>query len=237
MTLCFCTGPCTAACCYRLQTFVHAITFQELFGFLSFFAQLLAVAYRLPGQILVIWFSTSSMNFQGQVWNLQYISKKWFDCHKTKSKHINWTLGLKRAHRVWPWPWNFKFKYGICYISAKNGPIAMKRKANILIDLKTSNVTIEFDLGHNLALEIARSNMEFAISQPKVVWLLQNEKQSYRLNTRPQMWPTGLTLAMTLTFEFSRSNVIFTVWWSRSGARIYQILTGWLQMLTCRRLI
>ena len=36
----------------------------------------------------------------------------------------------------------------------------------------------------------------------------------------------GLTLAMTLIFEFSRSYVILTIWWSRSGVRIYQIVTG-----------
>ena len=35
----------------------------------------------------------------------------------------------------WPWPWLFKVKYGICYISNNNGPIAMKRKVNILIEL------------------------------------------------------------------------------------------------------
>ena len=68
--------------------------------------------------------------------------------------------------------------------------------------------------------------MEFAISQPKVVWLPRNKKQTYRLNSRTQMWPMGLTLAMTLTFEFSRSNVILTIWWPRSGIRIYQIATG-----------
>ena len=37
--------------------------------------------------------------------------------------------------------------------------------------------------------------MEFAISQPKMVWLPRNEKQTYRLNCRAQMWPAGLTLA------------------------------------------
>ena len=31
----------------RPQIFVHAITFEQLFGFLSFLAQLLALAYRL----------------------------------------------------------------------------------------------------------------------------------------------------------------------------------------------
>ena len=46
------------------------------------------------------------------------------------------------------------------------------------------------------------------------------------LNSRPQIWPMGLTLAMTLIFEFWRSYVILTIWWPRSGVRIYQIVTG-----------
>ena len=87
-------------------------------------------------------------------------------------------------------------------------------------------MTIGFDLGHDLDLEFSRSNMEFPISQPKVAQLPRNKKQTYRLNPRRQMWPMSLTLAMTVTFEFSRSNVILTIWWSRSGVRIYQIMTG-----------
>ena len=149
---------------------------------------------------------TLTLNFQGQIWNLLYLSQKWSDCHETKSKHIDWTLGLKCDHRVWPWPWPwpwiFKVKYGICYISAKNGPIATKQKANISIELLGSNVTIGFDLGHDLDLEFSRSNMEFPISQPKVARLPRNKKQTYRLNAKAQMWPSGLTLAMTSTFNF-----------------------------------
>ena len=83
---------------------------------------------------------TLTLNFQGQIYNLLYLSQKWSDCHETKSKHIDWTLGLKCDHLVWPWPWPwprfFKVKYRICYISAKNGPIATKRKANIWIELQ-----------------------------------------------------------------------------------------------------
>ena len=64
---------------------------------------------------------TLTFNFQGQIWNLLYLSQKWSDCHETKSKHINWTLGLKWGHWVWPWPWPwpwiFKVKYGICSVS------------------------------------------------------------------------------------------------------------------------
>ena len=62
------------------------------------------------------------------------------------------------------------------YISANNGLIAMKQKANTSIELQVSNVTIRCDLD----LEFSRSNMKFAISQPKVVRLPRNEKQTYR---------------------------------------------------------
>ena len=149
---------------------------------------------------------TLTLNFQGQISNWLYLSQKWSDCHETKSKHIDWTLGFKCDHRVWPWPWSwpwiFKVKYWIGYISAKNGAIATKQKSNISIDLKTSNVTIGIDLGHDLDLEFSRSNAELAISLPEMVQLPRNEKQIHQLNSKPQMWPSDLTLAITLTLNF-----------------------------------
>ena len=64
---------------------------------------------------------TLTLNFQGQVWNWLNICQKCSHCHETKSKHIDWTLGLKCDHQAWPWPWPwpwiFKVKYEICYIS------------------------------------------------------------------------------------------------------------------------
>ena len=129
----------------RPQILVHAITFEQLLGFLSFLAQLLALTCRLPDYIFV---------------------------------HFRRDLDL-----------DFSRSNGICYISAKNGLIATKRKANIAIELWGSNVTSGFDLGHDLDLEFSRSNIEFAISQPKMVRLPRNEKQTYWLNSRPQMWP------------------------------------------------
>ena len=152
----------------RPSTLVHEITFEQLFGFLSFFG-------TIDGPHLEI---------------------TWLDFGRFFS---------------WPWPWICKVKYGICYISAKNGLMAeTKRKANISIELKDSDVTIGFDLGHDTDLEFTRSNMEYALSQPKMVRLPRNEKQPYRLNPRPQIRPMCLTLAMTLTFEFSRSNMTLT---------------------------
>ena len=63
-------------------------------------------------------------------------------------------------------------------------------------------MTTGFDLGHDLDLEFSRSNMEFPISQPKVARLPRNKKETYRLKSRAQMCPSGLTLAMTLTLNF-----------------------------------
>ena len=110
---------------------------------------------------------TLTLNFRGQTWNLLYLSQKWSDCQETKSKYIDWTKCLKCDHWVWPWPWPwiFKVKYGICYISAKNGPIATKRKVNISIGLKCDHRVWPWPW----PFEFSRSNMEFAISQPKVV--------------------------------------------------------------------
>ena len=83
-------------------------------------------------------FMTLTLNFQGQLWNSPYLSQKWFNCQETKSRHIDWILSFKYDYRVWPWPrpwpWIFKVKYGIHYISAKNGPISWKQKANISIE-------------------------------------------------------------------------------------------------------
>ena len=95
----------------RPQLLVRAITFEHIFGFLSFLARLLALTYRLPDYILV-------------------------------------------------------------------------------------------DYRRDLDLDFSRSNMKFAISQPKMVRLPRNEKQTYRLDSRAQMWPSGLTLDMTLTLNF-----------------------------------
>ena len=66
--LCFCSGSYAAG--RRPQILVHMITFEQLFGLLSFLARLLALTYRLPDYILVdfrfdldLEFSKSNMEF------------------------------------------------------------------------------------------------------------------------------------------------------------------------------
>ena len=147
----------------RPQILVHAINFEHLFRFFT----VLDDWWPCPVDYLIrfwsIFVATLTLNFEVQIWNLLYLNHIWSDCHETKIKHIDWTLGLKCDHWLWPWPWLspwiFKVKYRICYISAKNGPIATKRKANISIELKASNVTNGFDLNHDLDLWTLRSNV------------------------------------------------------------------------------
>ena len=60
----------------RPQTFVHAITFEQLFLFLSFLAWLLALTYI--DYLIRFWsiFVVTLTFFQGQIRNLLYLSQK-----------------------------------------------------------------------------------------------------------------------------------------------------------------
>ena len=109
---------------------------------------------------------------------------KWKANTSIKLSASNVTIGFDLGHDL---DLEFSRSNKEFALSAKNGGIAMERKANVSIDLKASNGTIRFDLGHDLDLEFSRSNMEFPVSQSKVVRLPRNEKQTYRLNSRPQM--------------------------------------------------
>ena len=140
----FCTGShaaaaAAAAAAGRRYLFTRYI----LNNFLDFF-HFLHDCWPWPIDYLIRFWSifvvTLTFSFQGQIWNLLYLSQKWSNCHETKSKHIDWTLRLKCDHQVWPWPWPWpwiftKVKYGIRHISVKNGTIATKRKANISIEI------------------------------------------------------------------------------------------------------
>ena len=170
---------------------------------------------------------TLTLNFQGQIQNLLYLSQKWSDRHETKSKHIDWTLGLKCDHRVWlwpwPWPWIFKVKYRICYISAKNGQIASKWKANISIELQASNMTNGFELGHNLDLWILKVKCDLDLWPHRWPWPWIFMVKFW--NSCISEWEGWLTLHKG---GGSRSfmTMIMTIWWPRSGVWIYQVVTG-----------
>ena len=164
------------------------------------------------------------------------------NCHETKSKHIDWTLGLKYYHRIWPWPWPwpwiFKIKYRICYISAKNGLIVMKRKANISIKLQASKVTNQFDLDHNLDLWILKVKRDLDL-WPRTwpwTWIFLVKFWNWPC-TWPWTWIFLVKFWNSCISEWegqltlhkgggSRSFMTMTIWWPRSGVWIYQIVTG-----------
>ena len=163
-----------------------------------------------------IFVGSLTLDFQGQIWNLLYLSQKWSDCHGPKSKHIDWTLVLKCDHRVWPWPWHwpwiFKVKYRICYISAKNGRLPRNKKQTYQLNLRPQMWPSDLTLAMTLNLNFQGQIWNLLYLNQKWSDYHETKKETYRLNSRTQMWSMGLTLAMTLTFEFSRWNVIVTIW-------------------------
>ena len=130
-------------------------------------------------------------------------------------------------------------------------------------------MTIGFDLCRDLDLKFSRSNIEFAISQPKIFRLPRNEKQTYLLNSKASnvtirfdldhnldlwifkvkfdLWPHTWLWPWIFMVKFwnscisewegwltlhkgggSRSfmTMTMTIWWPRSGVWIYPIVTG-----------
>ena len=142
-----------------------------------------------------------------------------------KRNHIDWTLGLKCDHWfwpwLWPWPWIFKIKYGISYISARSGLIAMKRKANILIELQASNATNGFHLDHNLDLSISKVKRDLDLWSHTWPWPWIFMVKFW--NSCISEWEGRLTLHKG---GGSRSFMTMTILWPRSGVWIYQIVTG-----------
>ena len=133
---------------------------------------------------------TLTLNFQGQIWNFLYLSQKWSDCHETKSKHIDWTPGLKCDQLVWP--------------------------------------------DHNLDLWILKVKHDLDLWPHTWLWPWIFTVKFW--NRCIPEWEGRLTLHK---WGGSRSfmTMTMTIWWPRSGVWIYQIVTGWLQLSACRRLI
>ena len=109
--------------------------FQQLFGFPSFLAWLLALTYRLPDEILVdfhhdldLEISRSNMELAASLPKMVWLPRNKKQTHRLNSRPKMWPSDL-----TWPgpWPWIFKVKYEICYISTKSGLMSTKRKANI----------------------------------------------------------------------------------------------------------
>ena len=132
---------------------------------------------------------TLTLNFQGQILNLLNLGQKWTNCHKTKSKHIDWTLSLKCDRWIWPWPWPwswiFKVKYAICYISAKNVRLSQNKKQkywlNSMPQMWPSDLTFTMTLTLNLQGQIWN-----------LLYLSQKWFDCHKMKSSHIDWPVGL---------------------------------------------
>ena len=122
---------------------------------------------------------TLTLNFQGQIYNLLYLSQNWSYCQETKQTY-----------------W---------------------------LNSKASNVTIKFDLGHDLDRWILKVKRDLDLWPHKWPWPWLFMVKFW--NSCISEWEGRLTLHKG---GGSRSfmTMTMTIWWPRSGAWIYQIVTG-----------
>ena len=80
------------------------------------------------------------------------LRKIWSECHETKKQTLN--VRFKCGHQFWPLPWSWPFyvMFLTSHISRMGQPLAMKK--NPWVHCKTSDVFVNFDLGHILDLDI-----------------------------------------------------------------------------------
>ena len=97
-----------------------------------------------------------------------------------------------------------------------------KKKPNLSIELQASNVTSGFDLGHELDLWIFKVNCDLDLWPHQWPWLRIFLVIFW--NSCISEWESRLTL--NKGGGESRSFMTMTIWWPRSGVRIYQIVMG-----------
>ena len=162
----------TRRCRRRPQTFVHAITSEQLFGFLSFLVGLMTYTCRLD--YLIRFWSIFILSL-----TLNWIFKvKYGICYNaatnglmaTKRKHC--TLGLERDNEIWPWPWPwpkiFLVKYEICHTSSPQPNMVQlpwNEKQTFRLNSKQQMQSSGLTLAMTFDLGFSRSNFETALSQ------------------------------------------------------------------------
>ena len=131
-----------------------------------------------------------------------------------QNKYIDSTLSLKCDNQIWPWlwpwPWIFMVNYGICYISAKNGPIAMKQQQKIdwTLSLKCDHQIWPwpwpwpwiFKVKHGIHYILAKSGP-----------IATKQKANISIELYVSNVTIGFDLGCDLDLEFSRSNMESTI--------------------------
>ena len=131
---------------------------------------------------------TLTLNFQGQIQNLLYLSQKRSDCHETKSKYIDWTLGLKCDIRFYLYHhldlefWRANIESAISEPKVVRLPrneaqtyrlisrpqmwsMGLTFTKTLTFWFSMSNVTLTYDHTHDLDHGMLWSSFEIAVSQ------------------------------------------------------------------------
>ena len=158
-----------------------------------------------------------------------YLNQKQSDCHKMKSKHIDWTLGLKSDHWVWPWswpwPWIYKVKRGICYISAKKWsdchemkskhiewPLGLTLVMTLTLNLQGQiwNLLYAYTLGQNDPIA-TKQNKNECMDWTKVRCkdLLDSDQGDFRCRCPVDL--SSIILALNASSRVSKSFVLYVL--------------------------
>ena len=149
---------------------------------------------------------TLTLDFQGQILKILYLSNGRADWHGPKGMWIDRMLhplcDFQRSPHPWPWPWIFKVKFWKSHISGMGWPIDMERKGCESIGCYIYFVTFNVHLTHDLDLGFSRSNFENAVSQEWRGRLTWNESDVNRWDVTPTLWLSTFPSRMTLTLDF-----------------------------------
>ena len=127
---------------------------------------------------------TLTLNFQGQIQKILYLSNGRADWHGMKGMWIDRMLhplyDFQLWPQPWPWPWIFKVKFWKSRISGMGWAIDMEWKGCESIECWTRVLTFNIHLNHDLDLGFSRSNFEKVVFQEWDGYLTWNKRDVSR---------------------------------------------------------
>ena len=109
---------------------------------------------------------TLTLDFQGQILKMLYLSNGWANWHGTMwvDRMLHPLCDFQRFPHSWPWPWIFKVKFWNSRIAGMGWLIDMELKGCESIECWTHVMTFNAHLTHDLDLGFSRSNFEKVLS-------------------------------------------------------------------------
>ena len=176
---------------HRPQTFVHEITSEQLFGFLSFLVRIMTLTCRLDYLIrfLSIFVLTLTLNLIFKVkYGICYNATTDSLMATKRKANIVCTLGLKRDNEIWPWPWPwpkiFPVKYEICHTSSPQ-PNMVQLPWNEKQTFRSNSNQQMQSSGLTLAMTLTLDFQGQILKQP----YLRNRRANWQWTIGGHSWP------------------------------------------------